>query len=62
MGYLAGLSEPPAIDVDEPREELPSQDELLDANETLARQVSLLTTQVQMLQIENADLKRRIAG
>jgi hypothetical protein len=36
MGYLAGYSEPAVIDMEAPREEPPSAEELMDANEKLA--------------------------
>lgn len=62
MGFMSGYSEPPAIDVEEPREERPSYEELLQANETLARKVSLLTTRNLILEDENRYLKQRSGG
>jgi hypothetical protein len=40
MGFLSGYSEPPAIDVEDVRENPPSADELMDANEKLALSLS----------------------
>jgi hypothetical protein len=62
MGMLSTLTEPPAIDGEEPREERPSYDEVMDANETLVRKVALLTTRIRLLEEENAALKRRVEG
>jgi hypothetical protein len=62
MGHLAGYDETTAVYVETRQDALPSQDELLDANETLARVVSVQATKIQMLEIELAAMKRLLQG
>lgn len=61
MAMWPRLDEPSEVYVEyDPREDRPSYDDLLTANEALARKVSLLTTRNLLLEDENAALTRRV--
>lgn len=65
MSHTQRLDEPSTVWVDgdrDPREDRPSYDELTQANETLARQVSRLSAEKNVLLAEVEDLKRLLIG